>query len=364
LLHTSAPGAELLPGLTIESRVITAAAQRVLQQFGDSAAWRPAIQTGIAAGLAWWIAADLLGHDAPLAAPIVATVAIGAAPVQRLGRTLEVVAGVSIGVGFAAVAAAELGVGPAQLGVVVALAMLGAALLGDRDLLTVQAGLTVILVFVSAGATAGDAMDRVAEALVGGACALAVSLFVLPPDPLRMLQRKQRALSDELGNVLRDVAAGLEDAESDAAVAALDRARATDELVAELRSASLVAVEIARFVPSRRSVRGRVARGVAAVPHLDHAARNARVIARTALDPGLHAEGISRASAQVATLLSQAFQCLTCTDVRADRSAVDLARTAAERARALSNHLASPGAGALATAALGVAEDLAAATGS
>ena len=49
-------------------------------------------------GVAWLIAADLLGHPTPLFAPIAAVVSLGTSYGQRLRRVVEVTIGVAVGV--------------------------------------------------------------------------------------------------------------------------------------------------------------------------------------------------------------------------------------------------------------------------
>ena len=55
-------------------------------------------QCALAAGVAWFVAADLLGHDTPFFAPIAAVVSLGTSYGQRLRRVVEVTLGVAIGV--------------------------------------------------------------------------------------------------------------------------------------------------------------------------------------------------------------------------------------------------------------------------
>ena len=55
-------------------------------------------QCAVAAGVAWFVAADLLGHPTPFFAPIAAVVSLGTSYGQRLRRVAEVTAGVALGV--------------------------------------------------------------------------------------------------------------------------------------------------------------------------------------------------------------------------------------------------------------------------
>jgi len=55
-------------------------------------------QCAIAAGVAYFIASELLGHQTPFFAPIAAVVSLGTSYGQRLRRVAEVTLGVAIGV--------------------------------------------------------------------------------------------------------------------------------------------------------------------------------------------------------------------------------------------------------------------------
>ena len=55
-------------------------------------------QCAVAAGVAWFVAKDLLGHTTPFFAPVAAVVSLGTSYGQRLRRVAEVTVGVAIGV--------------------------------------------------------------------------------------------------------------------------------------------------------------------------------------------------------------------------------------------------------------------------
>ena len=71
------------------------------------------LQTGCAAGLAWFLAHDLLRHPVPFFAPIAAVITLGVSTSQRLRRSVELVLGVAVGiaVGEVIIVAAGLIVG-------------------------------------------------------------------------------------------------------------------------------------------------------------------------------------------------------------------------------------------------------------
>ena len=83
----------------------------------------PIVQCAVAAGLAWFLAHEVVGHITPFFAPVAAVVSLGVSLGQRMRRALELVVGVSIGVGVGDLLIAYIGSGSWQITLVVALAM-------------------------------------------------------------------------------------------------------------------------------------------------------------------------------------------------------------------------------------------------
>ncbi|MCW2791743.1 MAG: hypothetical protein JWO76_841, partial [Nocardioides sp.] len=104
------------------------------------------VQCALAAGVAWLIASDLLGHQTPFFAPVAAVVSLGTSYGQRLRRVLEVTIGVAVGVLLADLLVAQLGSGWWQLTLIVGLAMSTAFLLDGGPLLVTQAAVQSIVV--------------------------------------------------------------------------------------------------------------------------------------------------------------------------------------------------------------------------
>ena len=125
--------------------------------------WWQIGQCAIAAGVAWFIAAEVFGHPSPFFAPVAAVVSLGTSYGQRLRRVLEVTIGVALGVFLADLLALELGVGPWQMALVVALAMSAAFLLDGGQLLVTQAAVQSIIVTALVPAP-GDALIRWTDA--------------------------------------------------------------------------------------------------------------------------------------------------------------------------------------------------------
>ena len=102
-------------------------------------------QCAIAAGVAWFIAHDVVGHTTPFFAPIAAVLCLGTSYGQRLRRVAEVTVGVAVGVFLADLIVAGIGSGWWQLTIIVALAMSTAVLLDGGQLFMMQAAVTLAL---------------------------------------------------------------------------------------------------------------------------------------------------------------------------------------------------------------------------
>ena len=107
-------------------------------------AW-PILQTAAAAVAAWYLAQLLLPERQPVFASIAAVVALGATYGQRSERALELIGGVVLGIGVADLLVRALGNGPAQIGVMVLLAMSAAVLLGGGPLLVTEAAVSAMI---------------------------------------------------------------------------------------------------------------------------------------------------------------------------------------------------------------------------
>ncbi|MDQ4082965.1 MAG: FUSC family protein [Actinomycetota bacterium] len=129
-------------------------------------AW-PVLQTALAASVAYFLAAIVLGQEQPFFAPIAAVISLGLTLGQRGRRTVELVFGVAIGLLVADLLVLAIGVGAVQVAVVVALAMAAALLFAERTLFVNQAAISAILVMVLQPPDSGLSPDRFLNALMG-----------------------------------------------------------------------------------------------------------------------------------------------------------------------------------------------------
>ena len=98
------------------------------------------VQSAVGAGLAYWVASELLGHDQPFFAPVAAIVGLGASYRQRGRRAVEIVIGVAIGVGVGDLVVALVGPSIFVLVLAVLVAMSLAVFLDVGALVVTQAG--------------------------------------------------------------------------------------------------------------------------------------------------------------------------------------------------------------------------------
>jgi uncharacterized membrane protein YgaE (UPF0421/DUF939 family) len=239
------------------------------------------VQTAAAAVVAWYLAVLLLPDPRPAFAAIAAVIAVGATNGERLGRALQLVAGVVLGISVASLMLDLVGAGAWQMGVLVILAMGTAVALGGGEMVVVEAGVSaILLVALDPGAASGFTPNRVLEAVIGGATALAVSATFFPPDPALGPGRAAQAMFVELGRALERIAAALEAGDPAAAERALVEARGIDPLIRSVEAELETGRETARYSPAPRSSRALLERYERSIPQIDYAVRNTRVLAR------------------------------------------------------------------------------------
>jgi uncharacterized membrane protein YgaE (UPF0421/DUF939 family) len=270
----------------------------------------PIAQCAVAAGLAWFVANDLVGHARPFFAPIAAVISLGVSLVSRLRRVAELVVGVALGVFVGDLLISVIGSGAWQITLVVALAMAVAVFADGATLLVAQAGASAVLVATLLPPGDVGGFDRFIDALIGGATGLLVAA-VLPSDPVGPVRRQARTLLDELAAVLEQTAGALRERDAEAAAAALDRARASQPLIDELREALRGGREVTRVSPLLRRRRRVLGRFAELAERADYAMRNARVLVRRAYAALCDDEPAAPGLADVLGELATAVRALT-----------------------------------------------------
>jgi uncharacterized membrane protein YgaE (UPF0421/DUF939 family) len=270
-------------------------------------------QCAAAAGVAWLVARDLLGHTTPFFAPVTAVVSLGTSYGQRLRRVAEVTLGVAIGVLIADLLVIWLGSGWWQLVLIVALSMSTALLLDAGGLFVTQAAVQSIVI-ASLVPKPSQALLRWTDALVGGGVAL-VAATVVPRAPLRRPREEAARVVRKVASLLRGAAAGLTDGNVDSTMALLADARATDALIRELQDASAEGLSVLASSPFRKRDGGGVRRMAELVEPLDYALRNTRLLVRRVAVAAYRRQPVPR---------SYALLCIDLADA-ADRVADELA---------------------------------------
>ena len=235
-------------------------------------------QCAVAAGIAWYVASDVFGHDRPFFAPIAAVVSLGTSYGQRLRRVGEVTLGVAVGVFLGDLITSVLGSGGLQVALIVTLAMSTALLLDAGQIFVTQAAVQSIVVSTLLP-DPGAAFTRWTDALIGGGVAL-VAAAVVPRAPLRRPREQAALVVRKIGELLRAAADSIEDGDVGRAVRVMQEARTTDSLIRELRDAADEGLSVLASSPFRLRHRGGVRAMADLVEPMDFALRNTRVLVR------------------------------------------------------------------------------------
>ena len=241
----------------------------------------PILQTAVGASLAWLLASAALGHDQPFFAAIAAVVSSGVVVGQEGRRAVELVFGVACGLAVADLLVLAIGTGPVQIGIVVALAMGAAVMLGGGTLLITEAGVSALLAITLEPSTTGLSPDRFVDALIGSGVALAVRA-VFPSDPRHIVERAAHPIFADLVGALEETAAALRERDLGQAEGALQKAREIDGRMGAFREALDAGYDTARLSPARRRALGQLGFYATAADQLELAVRNVRVLARAA----------------------------------------------------------------------------------
>ena len=312
-------------------RILGLAAVRRLR----GAVW-PITQTSVAAGLAWYLTHDLLGHRQPFFAPIAAVVCLSATNLLRGQRAVQMIIGVTLGIALGAGVQVLVGTGRIAIAVAVFIALCVAVLIGRgfiaQGLMFVnQTAVSAVLVLVFA--RSGMVSERLFDSVVGAGLAIVFGLLLFPANPMTVLRQARAGMLDAVHDTLvkiADVIGGGSSVGPDWPLPVVGRLH---EQLGALAQARATARQAVRVAPRRWSARDRVyaadhqaaqlgllassvlhlARVVGpgrqgCLPQPLHAALDelAAATARAAADPGAAAEHAVTARRQVAALHSAA----------------------------------------------------------
>jgi uncharacterized membrane protein YgaE (UPF0421/DUF939 family) len=242
-----------------------------------------AIQAGLAAGLSWFVAHDVVGHRQPFFAPVAAVVALGAALGQRLSRVIELVLGVALGVLVGDTLVYFIGTGALQLSLVVALAVVIAVFVRGTPVTIIQASSSAVLIATLQPPTTGLAYPRFFDALIGGGIGIVITALFVPTNPVTVAQRAAEAMLGSLADGIEAVATALDRRDLAAAEEALERLRDLSAEHTAYQDALTASWEAATISPLWWRYRDDLARYSDSAPDLDRVVRNCRVLARRAV---------------------------------------------------------------------------------
>jgi uncharacterized membrane protein YgaE (UPF0421/DUF939 family) len=213
-------------------------------------------QAAAAAGISWELALQLPNHGQPFFAPIAAVIALGAERGTRGRQAIQMMTGVSVGilVGAAILALAGAGAWQIVVGTLVALVVTTGA--GAPRMVRNQAAASAILIVALHRPGSNLAVQRLEDALIGGAVAILIARFLLPIDPIPLVRDEARNLREQLATALDDAAAALAEGDRGSAEAAVERIWSIDD--SALARTLLTAREVTRRAPRRRPMRRRV----------------------------------------------------------------------------------------------------------
>lgn len=241
-----------------------------------------AAQAGVAAGLSWLIAHDLIGRPRPFFAPIAAVIVLNVSVGQRLRRAIEFVVGVALGILVGDLLIYFIGTGFWQVGATVALAVAASIFLGGGATVIGQAASSAVLIATLAPPQRGIYYPRFIDSLIGGAIGVLVMVLLIQLNPLTLIRKAARPVFDDLVHGLRDCATALEHRRKGEARVAVAGLGGSEREMAGFRAALADARETAALAPVRWRTRAPLAQYLDAAGHLDDALGNALVLARRA----------------------------------------------------------------------------------
>ncbi|WP_433118390.1 FUSC family protein [Micromonospora sp. CA-246542] len=287
-------------------------AQRALR----SRAWRLrlfgllAVQAGIAAAIAWFVAYQFLDNPSPVLAPTTAVGIVAASMGSRLRRTIELLVGVTLGLAVGDVLMPFFGIGFWQTGVVVVLAIGVAILLKGGGSLLTQAGGTAVLIATLEPPLRDLSVPRFVDAAVGGLVGLGVGLLLVPIHPQRTLLRLAEPVVGPAADIMRELAMALRKRDLAEAERSLRGLRELDPRLAALNDGLSAAQEVTRLAPLRWRERDSLDFYTTSIRHLERSLHGCRSLCRrltTALKDG---EPIPEEFPQAIDLLADALPTL------------------------------------------------------
>ena len=243
----------------------------------------PITQTGLAAGVAYWLAKDVIGHVQPFFAPIAVVIIIGMNGGDRINKAWDIALGCTLGVLVGDLVFARVGSGAWQIALIVSGSLLIASFFSKSQLLNNQVAIgSILIATIMPPGAAVTGIDRTVDAFVGCAVAM-VTLALIPQAPLASARAEIATIMGLMSSVLDDVALGLSTSKPDHIREALDLIRGTQSRIDDMSAAIQSGQESSRISPFLWSQRRSVNSLSLVIPSVDNAVRTTRVLARRAL---------------------------------------------------------------------------------
>lgn len=215
--------------------------------------WKDALSAGIAAGLAWFFSAKILGHYHPIYAAMSALICLAPGLPSHGRQAMYVLQGVLTGV-LVGEATLLLPAMPTEVRIAL-VGFAGLAIASSYALappLIIQAGVSAIMVFALGTDVAG--WTRVVDVIVGVSIGLMFSQVLFTPDPLKKLRMSVERFFHELSNNFKLAAQALEKNNVSTAIVAMKSCGRTHMALIGL----IAAIDVARN-NARWTLRGRLA---------------------------------------------------------------------------------------------------------
>lgn len=253
------------------------AAQRNLDR---GTLWRIA-QAALAAGASWELALQLPNHGQPFFAPIAAVIALGAERGRRGKQAIRMMIGVAVGIVIGAAVLSLGGAGWWQLVLGAGISLVLTTAAGATLIVRNQAAASAVLVLALHRPGSCLALQRLEDALIGGAVAVVLAQLLFPLDPVEHVLDEIGLLREQTAGALDRLAAALETRDVDRARAALEGIDSVDERRVE--DALALAREVVRRAPRRRPQRDVLEQLGLAAHELNAAAADGHAVATGAV---------------------------------------------------------------------------------
>jgi uncharacterized membrane protein YgaE (UPF0421/DUF939 family) len=247
----------------------------------------PAVQASVAVAVAWYLAHTVLGHPAPIFAPVAAAVTLGASRVMRGQRAVQLIGGVTIGIGIGVAIRSVAGAGALAIGLATLVAMcvaitIGGGFAGNGVMFINQASVSAILMI--ALQLPGGVVQRLIEALVGGGVAVVIAVLLFPAAPLPLLREAVQAVFGTLHAALEHLDEIVADPSTADRTWALGVGERIYEQLGQLIAGRFTATEIVRLAPRWWHLRSTVRAADVRLGHVNLLASGVMSLLRTTVD--------------------------------------------------------------------------------